>query len=170
MSYRRKALVGLLVVLPLLMGSHCAESEVAAPSYEVGEPGVLIVRNPSPQTMAIGGCNPVFYEERLPGRWVPDGFIRPACAFGTREDGQHEIWYPLLIPPHGEVEVQFPTGWLLSTPGIMRVLHRVSVNRAQHADRTDVVTCGGVDSIVTDPIVIFEAATTTNRDRRPPGS
>lgn len=159
-----------VVLLPMLMGSNCARSEVAAPSYEVGEPGVLIIRNPSPLSMAIGGCNPVFYEERLPGRWVLDGFIRPTCAFGTDEDGRHDIQRPLIIPPHGEVEVTFPTDWLISSPGIMRVYQRVSVGCRPTPGLHDPVTCRGIQTIVTDPIVIFEAGTTDVRERRPSGA
>jgi hypothetical protein len=172
LNRRHVVLFGLVLLLPMLMANRCAQFEVADPSYEIGEAGVLIIRNPSPLPMAIGGCNPVFYEERLPGRWVGDGFLRLACAFFTSLDGEHELQAPRIIPPHGEIEVGFPTDWLSSSPGIMRVRQRVSLGCTPTNSNPrwpDEVTCRRVEVIVTDPIVVFEPGTTETVGRRPPG-
>ena len=160
----KKSISSTSLVLLLLLS--CVEAEVAEPTYEVGQPGTLIIRNGGALHMAVGGCNPVFYQERLPGRWVLDGFIRPACAFFTSIDGTHTLYRYTLIPPHGSIEVQFPTDWLASTPGIMRVSHRVSTLCEPPAEEGAPLTCRGVEGVTTDPIVIFEPGTTETIDRR----
>lgn len=150
----------LLLVSPALLATTCAEVKVDRPSFEVGESGSMTIENPTPYLMAIGGCNPVFYQQRLPGRWVPDPFIRPACVFSTDPDGGHTLRSPLLIPPHGKVTLGFPTDWLSSTPGIMRVLQRVSVGCRPLDPSTNTVRCRAAEQLVTPPIVIFEPGTT----------
>ena len=72
-----------MTALTLLVLLSCVVGKVERPTYELGETGMLIVRNPSRFPMAIGGCNPTFYQERMPGRWVPDPLLRPACVFAA---------------------------------------------------------------------------------------
>ena len=153
-------LASLIVIAAPILAFSCVEAVVEQPTYEVGEPGVLIIRNPSRLPMAIGGCNPASYQERLPGRWIPDGFIRPACVFSTDLDGNHELVNYELIPPRGSIKIDFPTDWLRSRPGVMRVLQRVSVACEFPRDSDESVICHGVEEITTDPVVIFEPGST----------
>lgn len=158
----------LLALVFVVSGSTCSRSEFASPTYELGEPGVLIIRNPSTHGMAIGGCNPSFYQERLPGRWVPDPLARPACVFFIREGEPHILPATGFIPPGGSIEVSFPTGWLSQVPGIMRVLHRVSLGCRAAPQFPANVACSAVEQLVTEPLVVFEPGTTDGVGPRPP--
>lgn len=151
--------VTLSLIASLLLAFSCVEAEVERPTYEVGEPGVLVIRNPGRLPMAIGGCNPTFYQERLPGRWVFDPFLRLSCAFFTDLEGKHTLSGYELILPKSSIRLEFPTDWLQSQPGIMRILQRVSVacEFPRHPDEP--ITCSGVEIITTDPVVIFEPGT-----------
>ena len=157
--------VTLSLAASVVLAFSCVEAEVERPTYEVGEAGVLIIHNPSKLPMAIGGCNPVFYQERLPGRWVPDSFIRPACVFFTDLNGKHTLANFKLIPPKASTRILFPTNWLQSEPGIMRILQRVSVACEKPGDPDSPLTCNGVEVITTDPVVILEPGTTETLGR-----
>ena len=157
----RPATVSMIALIGVAtLAFSCVEAKVERPSYEVGEQGVLIIRNPSRFPMAVGGCNPSSYQERLPGRWVPDSLLRPACAFVTEPNGRHSLSQYELIQPRGSIRIAFPTDWLRATPGIMRVLQRVSVGCEFPLNAGDPIICHGVEQITTDPVVIFEPGTT----------
>jgi hypothetical protein len=144
-----------------------ADHEVGSPTYEFGESGIVTIHNPTDQYMAHGGCNPNYYLERLPGRWVPDPLIRLACAFWTDENGRHELQYRYtLIPPGGSLDIGFPTDWVASLPAIIRVLIRISKGCTLPAIESDPIVCEGVDVIKTDPIVVFEPGTSEVYGRR----
>jgi hypothetical protein len=149
----------------VLFAFSCVDAEVERPTYEVGEAGVLVIRNPSRLPMAIGRCDPASYQERLPGRWVPDPFPRPPCVSGTGSDANHTLLLYELIPPKGSTRIEFPTNWLRSKPGVMRVLQQVSV-ACEFPRKPDApLMCNGVERITTDPVVVFEPGTTDTVER-----
>ena len=152
--------------LSMLFVLGFAESEVERPIYEMGETGVLVVRNRSRLPMAIGGCNPTSYQERLPGRWVPDPFIRPACVFTASPDGRHTLEHYQLIRPGGSVIIPIPTDWVGETPAIIRVIQRVSVACERRKRSTRPLNCRGFETITTDPVVVVEPGTTEVIGRR----
>ncbi len=158
-------LAALSLIVLALTAFSCVDFEVEHPTYEIGETGVLIIRNPSRLPMAIGGCNPTSYQERLPGRWVPDPFLRLACAFFTDLDGNHTLYGYDLIPPKSSTEIEFPTDWLQSKPGMMRVLQRVSTACDYPSEPGEPIKCRRFETITTDPVVIFESGTTDTVER-----
>ena len=155
----RAVLLRFVLVASLLVS--CVESEVEEPSYEVGEVGTILITNPTPAPMAIGGCNPQFVEIREPGRWrLPANILYLACAFGTSLDGRHTLTHYQLISPGETVPVTFGTRFVEETPAIIRVRQRISVG----CDQPDIdgapITCRGVTHILTDPLPIFAPGTT----------
>jgi hypothetical protein len=144
----------------VLLAFSCVDAETERPTYEVGEPGVLVIRNPSRLPMAIGLCDFASYQERLPGRWVPIPFPRPPCVSGTGSEGKHTLFLYELIPPKGSTRIEFPTALLQSTPGVMRVLQGVSVACEFPHEPGEPLMCNGVERITTDPVVVFEPGTT----------
>ena len=137
----------------------CVEARVEQPTYEFGETGTLIVHNPSRFPMAIGGCNPSYYQERLPGRWVSDPLIRPACVFHSEPGGRHTLTNYQLIRPKQSLDVAFSTAWVAATPAIIRVLQRVSTGCEAVATPGEPLTCHAVEVITTDPVIVFEQGT-----------
>lgn len=148
--------VVLLLVLPLALG--CARLEAEEPTYELGEMGVLVVVNPSPLPMALGHCRPSFYQERLPGRWVPTG--PQPCGLYTSPNREHVLDQYVIIPAGGSVEVRFPTDWVQSTPAIIRIVQRVSTACEPPRTPGEPLKCHRAEQLTSDPIVIFEAGTT----------
>ena len=151
-----------LAVLPLLAFS-CAEVSVESPTYEIGEIGLLRIRNPSNFPMAVGGCT--LFQERLPGRWVTDRISSPACLFAPASDGEHILAEYELIPPKQSLKIEFPTDWLESEPGVMRIIQRVSVGCDFPKDLGDPITCRRVDEIETDPVVVMKPGTSDTVSR-----
>lgn len=157
----------LVLLLASALALACTESEFEKPSYEVGEVGNLLVTNPSPLSMAIGGCNPQFIEIREPGRWVsPPTLIHSACAFATSLDGSHTLSRYELIPPGETLAVKFGTRFVEETPSILRLRQRVSIGCDSPAAPGDPILCRAVEHIVTGPIVVFEPGTTDTFDPR----
>jgi hypothetical protein len=143
------------------------EAEPEQHIYDLGETGFLVIRNVSDENVAVGGCNPSFYEERFSGRWVPDPLFRPACAFYTNLDGSHELGGRYeLIPPRASIRVPFPTWWVSETPGVIRVRHRLSVGCEVPTESGAPLYCSGVTGLVSDPILIVEPGTGETVGRR----
>lgn len=148
------AAVGLIGML------SCVESEPERPIYDRGEIGVLLIRNPTDDLMAIGGCNPVHGFERVASRWIPDGLMRLACVdFGTAPDGSHELSRYQLIRPQSVTRVGFATDWISQPEATIRFHHRVSVGCRRPAARGGPLQCSGSIQLVSDPILVVEPGT-----------
>lgn len=147
----------------MLLALGCAKVKVEQTTYELGETGVLIVVNPSPLPMALGSCRPSFYQERLPGRWVPNG--QPPCSLVVAPNAEHVLNEYVLIPPGGSVEVDFPTNWVRSTPAIVRIVQRVSTACEPPETPGEPLKCHRAEELTTDPIIIFEPGTTNTIGR-----
>ena len=126
--------------------------------YDRGDTGFLVIRNFTSRYVAVGGCNPSYYEERGTGEWLPDNLIRLACAFYTRLDGSHELDHYEIIRPKSILRVSFPTGWISESEGVIRVRQRVSVD-CQPPKANAPLHCAGVSNLVSDPILIVEPGT-----------
>ncbi len=159
----------LLLVGSLTAALSCVEGEVDRIVYEVGESGTLFLANPSPFPAAIGGCNPMYFEERVIGMWVPDGFLRPACVFGTATDGSHTLDRYQIIPPRGTLAVHFGIYPADAFPAVRRIRHRVSTGCDRPLRDGAPITCRGVESVLTDPFVVLEPGTKDVIGRRGPG-
>ncbi len=149
---------GVLLLSVALLALGCAKVKVERPTYELGETGILTVANPSILPMALGGCRPSFYQERLPGRWVPTGEL--PCSLYSVPNSEHVLNEYVVIPPGGSVEVEFPTDWVQSTPAIIRIVQHVSTACEPPKTPGEPLTCHRAEELTTDPVVILEPGTT----------
>jgi hypothetical protein len=150
-----------LAALVLVTGSLFVARVDAEPEqriYDRGEIGVLVIHNFGREPVAVGGCNPSHYEERIASHWMPDPLLRLACAFGTSADGSHELDRYEIIRPRSSLRVSFPTHWINGAEGVIRVKHRVSVGCGRPR-RGRPLRCSGVAQLVSDPILIVEPGT-----------
>lgn len=154
------------VAVCLLALLSCVEAEPERHIYDRGATGFLVIRNLSRELMAVGGCNPAFYEERVPGHWLSDPLIRPACVFYTDIDGSHELDRYDLILPGSSLRVPFPTGWISGAESVIRVRQRVSLGCRAPIVRGEPLHCSGVAQLVSEPILIVEPGTAEAVERR----
>jgi hypothetical protein len=143
----------------------CVDAEPERHIYDRGETGFLVIRNLGHELVAVGGCNPSFYEERVSGSWLPDPLIRPACGFFTNPDGTHELERYEIIRPGSSLRVPFPTDWISEPESVIRVHQRVSVD-CEPPKRGQPLRCSGVANLVSDPILIVEPGTAESVRRR----
>jgi hypothetical protein len=137
----------------------CVVAEPERKIYDRGEIGWVVIRNLTHDTLAVGGCNPSHYDQRIADAWRPDPLLRPACVFGTNPDGSHQLQGYELIRPRGALRVPVPTTWVRGSDAVIRLRQRVSAGCQVPARRGEPIHCASVLNLVSDPILIVEPGT-----------
>jgi hypothetical protein len=157
--------VGILVLTAVVLLGCDLEAKLEAVIVEEGASALITVKNTTQANIAFGGCNPAFYEERLPGRWVPDPLLRLACASDvTFEDGRLPAFAYAIAAPGENLTLEIPTSWVSALPAIVRGRFSVKIWCTPPTDGG--FECGDSVQLITDPIVIVEVGTIDTVDRR----
>jgi hypothetical protein len=157
---------GIILALAAVLLPGCdLEAKLEAAIVEEGASALVTIENTTQANIAFGGCNPALYEERLPGRWVPDPLLRLACGGDlTLEDGRLPAFAYAVAAPGENLTLEIPTSWVSALPAIIR--GRFSVKTWCTPPNEGGFECEDSLQLITDPIVIVEVGTVDTVDRR----
>jgi hypothetical protein len=153
----------LLVAVALSLGCDL-EATLESQIVEEGATAGVTVRNTTEANIAFGGCNPAHFEERLPGRWVLDNLLRPACASDLRlENGQLPAFAYTIVPPGQTLTLSISTHWVSQLPAIVRGNFAVKTQCSDPLNGGFV--CDDIVRLTSDPVVVVEVGTIDTRRR-----